>query len=72
MACLVWGEKGIVNYSGALGVSKNYFTSSLVENPLFEFNEALGYDEFSSTVTEQSELKLRTNGFEHSLKAFHI
>ena len=51
-------EKGIVNYSGALGVSKNYFTSSLVENPLFEFNEALGYDEFSPTITEQSELKL--------------
>ena len=53
-------EKGIVNYSGALGVSKNYFTSSLVENPLFEFNEALGYDEFSSTVTEQSELTFPT------------
>ncbi len=51
-------ERGIVDNSGALGVSKDYFTSRLVENPLFEFNEALGYEEFTPLVTEQNEFSL--------------
>jgi hypothetical protein len=51
-------EKGKVDYMGDLGVSKSYFTSRLVENPLFEFNDALGFEEFTPTVLEQSELNL--------------
>jgi len=44
-------EKGKINYSDTLKISKQYFTSTIVENPLAEFNEALGYEEFSLTTT---------------------
>jgi hypothetical protein len=45
-------ERGKINYNGLLGVSNQYFTSTAIDNPLAGFNEALGYEEFSSTTSK--------------------
>ena len=50
-------KKGKIDYNGLLGVSNQYFTSTTIDNPLAGFNEALGYEEFSST-TLQPEIEI--------------
>jgi hypothetical protein len=40
-------DKGTINYQGLLGVSSQYFGNTETINPLAEFNEALGFEEFA-------------------------
>ena len=49
-------DKGAINYPGLLGVSSQYFGNTETINPLAEFNEALGFEEFAPTlVTPEAE-----------------
>jgi hypothetical protein len=43
-------DKGTINYPGLLGVSSQYFGNAETINPLADFNEALGYEEFAPTL----------------------
>jgi hypothetical protein len=43
-------DKGTINYPGLLGVSSQYFGNTERINPLAEFNEALGFEEFAPTL----------------------
>jgi hypothetical protein len=43
-------DKGTINYQGLLGVSSQYFGNTETINPLADFNEALGFEEFAPTV----------------------
>jgi hypothetical protein len=43
-------DKGTINYPGLLGVSSQYFGNTETINPLADFNEALGFEEFAPTV----------------------